>query len=621
MSLATSAPSPVDPAAPATPLPPLVPPPQRSGAAARPVEPDPPGRRRFKPLLMLALAIELSLLLAIGLLVFGGPPATLQSLLWSGGAVLGVAVIVAAGLPAAWVNRFTLHGALIGGSVLFALPFVWLIGTSFKYPEETFVYPPRWIPEVPLASLNSPYLDTRGLQIPSMTDATLPAGAARVLAPLGFRPDAPEHVRGLAAALQGWTNPDAAAAAAPAIDDELLREAWREVYRYAALGDLLVTDAEGRMDTLPAEAVRWRVGGGRASVDDGGVLAYDLAGGPVTLVAELDPSVLPERVAAVAVSLRQDRTWHGVRLALHTALGDADTTDRLSMSADGFRELTASLMTDGTERDLGIFPLRADTSTDRAASLSGGVEGRHVEALSLTLTPRSAVGAGWAKYTQSYLDAWYADPNWPRYLLNSLWLVAVSVAGQLLSCSMVAYAFSRLRWRGREAWFGVVLATMMLPPLVVMIPTFLIFKSLGLYNTLAPLWLPAFLGTPFFIFLLRQFMLAVPRDLEEAARIDGCGWFGIYWRIILPLMKPALAAVAIFTFMNVWNEFMGPLIYLSDARKFPLSLGLFNFRSENDSDFAMLMAASTLMTLPVITLFFFCQRYFIEGVTLTGVKG
>jgi multiple sugar transport system permease protein len=162
---------------------------------------------------------------------------------------------------------------------------------------------------------------------------------------------------------------------------------------------------------------------------------------------------------------------------------------------------------------------------------------------------------------------------------------------------------------------------MMLPGQVTMIPVFLIFKALGWFNTLRPLWVPSFLGSAFFIFLLRQFMKTIPKDLEDAAKIDGCGFFGIYWRIILPLIKPALAAIAIFTFMGSWNDFMGPLIYVNDQRIYPLSLGLFMFQTMWGAEHGMLMAASTLMTLPVVVMFFFAQRYFIQGVTLTGMKG
>jgi len=154
-----------------------------------------------------------------------------------------------------------------------------------------------------------------------------------------------------------------------------------------------------------------------------------------------------------------------------------------------------------------------------------------------------------------------------------------------------------------------------------MIPVFLIFKHLGWYNTLQPLWVPSLFGSAFFIFMLRQFMRTIPNDLEDAAKIDGCGFLGCYWRIILPLMKPALAAVAIFTFMNTWNNFMGPLIYLNDQRLYPLSLGLFQFRLEHSTDFGMLMSASTIMTLPVVAVFFLAQKHFIQGITLTGMKG
>jgi len=227
----------------------------------------------------------------------------------------------------------------------------------------------------------------------------------------------------------------------------------------------------------------------------------------------------------------------------------------------------------------------------------------------------------WRKYTYSYRSAFIATEYRWRYVFNSLYLAVLTIAGQGLSCSLVAFAFARLNWPGRELFFGLLLATMMLPGQVTMIPVFMIFRYLGWYNTLKALWVPSFFGSAFFIFMLRQFMKGIPNDLEDAAKIDGCSLFGIYWRIVLPLVKPALAAVCIFTFMNTWNDFMGPLIYVNDQRLYPLALGLFDFRSEHGSEFGMLMAASTLMTLPVIAIFFMAQRYFIQGVTLTGMKG
>ena len=154
-----------------------------------------------------------------------------------------------------------------------------------------------------------------------------------------------------------------------------------------------------------------------------------------------------------------------------------------------------------------------------------------------------------------------------------------------------------------------------------MIPVFLIYKTLGWYNTFKPLWVMSFAGSAFFIFQLRQFMLTIPRDLEDAAKIDGCGHFRIYFTIVLPLVRPALATVAIFTFMGAWNDFVGPLIYITDMDLMPLSLGLQMFKGAHGTEWGPLMAASLIMVVPVIVLFFSAQKYFIQGVTLTGMKG
>lgn len=226
---------------------------------------------------------------------------------------------------------------------------------------------------------------------------------------------------------------------------------------------------------------------------------------------------------------------------------------------------------------------------------------------------------------ENYSDALRFLPPETNYglvfLWNTLFLSIMSIVGTVLSSSLVAFAFSRLRWPGRDIWFVVLLATMMVPGAVTMLPVFVIFRALGWVDTLRPLWVPAFFGSAFNIFLLRQFFLTIPTDLEDAAKIDGCGYFGIYWRIMLPLIKPALAAVTIWTFMGAWNNFMGPLIYISSPEKMPLAYALQLFQSQHSGEPGMLMAAATMVMLPVLLLFFFTQRYFIEGVTLTGLKG
>lgn len=208
-----------------------------------------------------------------------------------------------------------------------------------------------------------------------------------------------------------------------------------------------------------------------------------------------------------------------------------------------------------------------------------------------------------------------------RYVVNTAIISIVTIVGHLVSCTVIAYAFARLRAPGRDFLFVVVLATMMLPYPVTMVPLYMLFKQLGWINTILPLTAPAFFGSAFYIFLLRQFFLTLPADFEDAAVIDGANTLQILWRIILPLSLPALATVAIFTFQATWNDFLAPLIYLQKPELYTVTLGLQFFRSSYTTNWAYLMAASLVTSLPVIAVFFVAQRYFIEGITLSGVKG
>ena len=221
---------------------------------------------------------------------------------------------------------------------------------------------------------------------------------------------------------------------------------------------------------------------------------------------------------------------------------------------------------------------------------------------------------------ENFVKAMTALP-FGTYFQNTMIIEVGTIVGTVLSCSVVAYGFARLNAPGRNFWFIVLLSTMMLPGVVTMIPVYLIFRQLGWVNTFLPLIVPNFFGSAFFIFLLRQFFMTIPRDFEEAARIDGASTWQILTRIILPLSKPALATVTIFTFMGVWNDFMGPLIYLNKPETYTLALGLNFFKGQYVSDWNMLMAASLVMMLPLVLLFFVAQKAFIEGITLTGVKG
>ena len=221
----------------------------------------------------------------------------------------------------------------------------------------------------------------------------------------------------------------------------------------------------------------------------------------------------------------------------------------------------------------------------------------------------------WANYSSAlqYFPFWL-------YLRNTLIICIGTVVGTVVSAALPAYGFSRLRWKGRDALFFLMIATIMLPGQVTMLPIFLMFRSLGWSGTFLPLIVPAFFGNAFSIFLLRQFFLGIPQELSDAARIDGCSELGIFWHIILPLARPALATVSLFAFMGAWTDFQGPLIYLHDERLYTLAIGLNGFLGRHGSEWNLLMAASTVVTLPLIVAFFFTQRTFIQGIALTGGK-
>ncbi len=208
-----------------------------------------------------------------------------------------------------------------------------------------------------------------------------------------------------------------------------------------------------------------------------------------------------------------------------------------------------------------------------------------------------------------------------RYALNTLLIAVLSAVGVTISSSLVAYSFSRLKWPGRDAVFFLLLSTLMLPAQVTMLPVFVVFKTLGWVGTFKPLIVPSLFGSAFFVFLLRQFFMTVPQELSDAARMDGASELDIWRRVMLPLSRPALTTVALFTFMGAWNDFLGPLMYLNDDTMYTLSLGLQQFVTQHGAQWNLLMAASVVMTLPIILLWFLGQKTFVQGVTLTGVKG
>ena len=222
---------------------------------------------------------------------------------------------------------------------------------------------------------------------------------------------------------------------------------------------------------------------------------------------------------------------------------------------------------------------------------------------------------------KNYADALTVLP-FHLFLKNTLIITFACIVGQVLSASLVAFGFSRMRFPGRDGLFILVLSTMMLPAQVTQIPTFILFTHLQWIDTLKPLIVPAFFGGgAFFIFLLRQFFMTLPSELEDAAKMDGCSPLGIYWNVAIPLSKPALATVAVFSFMAHWNDFMGPLIYIQSMENKTLALGLASFKSLHGTEYHLMMAASIAVLMPVLMIFFSAQKYFVKGIVMSGIKG
>lgn len=224
----------------------------------------------------------------------------------------------------------------------------------------------------------------------------------------------------------------------------------------------------------------------------------------------------------------------------------------------------------------------------------------------------------WETFSQALFDP---DKPYLLHTLNTMVLVFVNVVGAVVSNSLIAYPFARMNFRGRRVLFAVLLGTLLLPGPVLLIPQFLLYYNLGWYGTYLPLTIPAFVGNPFFVFLLRQYMRTIPRELDEAARIDGAGHLTIYRRIILPLTAPALTVVAVFTFLGTWNDFFGPLIYLDETEEFPLAVALATNYSRVGTEWNLLMAANLMAMLPPLVVYFLAQKKLIGGIASVGLKG
>ena len=542
-------------------------------------------------------------------------------------------------------RALVIYGLLLGGAVLFSMPFVWMIGTSFKVDREMFGERITFWPMRPVPAVASPYLDAAYFRAPEsaafravapMLRAAIAAHRDRLPVRLANGDDAADILApGLYQRLREtlpaatWNLPpeQLAAELQARVTPDLVDEALRKIHRRLSFAGVRVRSLDLQefdlTDGAPISEF-WQVENG--TLVDGAEGATPLAdlvyafpaesGGEIRLTRTMTLPFPVERLHRIQLFMRPDDSWHAVEFRVEKQ--SRVYTGKRPEYLGNFQWTMVTLQDYGPDDE--STKIRLWLPLVEQSGAASAITDAHEVKVTLVLKQNDALGAWWAKIQRNYRGALDYIPFW-RYAATSVFLVVLNIIGTLFSCSVVAFAFARLQWPGRSLSFGVMMATMMIPGQVTMIPYFLIVKSLGWYNTLTPLWAMSLFGNAFNIFLLRQFMKGIPRDLEDAARIDGCSSWQVYLHVILPLIKPTLACIAIFTFMGVWNDFMGPLIYLSDQRLYPLSLGLYAFNVQAGGSFGMMMAGSLLMTLPVIAIFFFAQKYFIQGVTLTGMKG
>ncbi len=550
-----------------------------------------------------------------------------------------------------WVGK---HSILIALAIIFSFPFVWMISSSVKVDREMFSENRSLFPKAPEPKSASPYIDSETFPQPSRPAdvelehySRLKKEFQRILraavenANLDIdeqqKSEAVDEVtEGLWKRLNAlvpyssWTNTALSPqhiARRVTTKNEIL-SAFNQCYRPFSLRLSRVRDENLKVYNLVLHqpiTSQWRSlqpnsinleEQTNSSLSYANVSYSFLNTNSVSLEAEFDLPFPASNFFQYGLGYRSDDSWHRMFLTIEGG-GRKMTSSKPAFLLD--YKWVAKQWQPESQQDkepkIKLWTVLNIVDTGPEYDL-----GANKIRVTLQLKKSSKLQAWYGKLLRNYRNTFNYIPFW-LYFRTSAFLVILNIIGTLFSSTLVAYAFARLKWPGREFCFIALLATLMIPPQVMMIPSFIIMKWFGWYNTLQPLWVFSFCGNAFYVFLLRQFMKGIPKDLEDAARIDGCGFFRIYWNVILPLVKPTMAAIAIFTFMGVWNDFMGPLIYLSDHRLYPLSLGLFSLNVQAGQFRGMMMASSFMMTLPVIIIFFFAQKYFIQGITLTGMKG
>ena len=551
---------------------------------------------------------------------------------------------------------------LVGAAFCTMIPMLWLLTSSFKTASEIFAVPIQWFPNLPPRVASSPYIvedaypkiekpmavneaGWEALQ-PQLTQIIWAEAQAHIAANGKFSNYASSEelqteiieglwqqlVAGLPDEVWNGTTDSVTAAVRDTIIPEAVDTIWGSVYREVAVGTLQIEDLD--FNRTPIEVVNWEAETGtriRTSDDlqTAASLSYNFQDSNTTRMTATISSPIPiERIRRITLPVRGDASYHRLSLTVsvpQSGMNAGSTNNGITYQPTRSFVLGSALWTDSVWRVHGI-PGELESSqitmqrveTNLAAQSAVEVGAGSQLFLQLSIHQPAYLSIVWDKLTSNYRNLWKKVP-YNRYFVNSVFIATASTLLTLFFCSLGGYAFAKYKFRGQKILFGILLASMMVPFQVLLVPLFGLMYDIGWLNSYKAIVIPFSVGA-FGVFLMRQFIVTIPSELLDAARIDGCSEFGIYYRIVLPIIKPALGALTIYSFLGSWNGYLWPLIILRDEAKYTLPIGLANLVGIYRQDYGILMAGTLLSLMPIVILFLAMQREFVQGITLGGVK-
>ena len=551
---------------------------------------------------------------------------------------------------------------LVGAAFCTMIPLLWLLTSSFKTANEIFAVPIQWFPNLPPRVASSPYIVEdaypkiekpmavdeavwKTLQ-PQLTQIIWAKAQAHIAANGKFSNYVSSEelqteiieglwrqlVAGLPDEVWNGTTDSVTAAVRDTIIPEAVDTIWGSVYREVAVGTLRIEDLD--FNRTPIEIVNWEAETGtriRTSDDlqTAASLSYNFQDSDTTRMTATISSPIPiERIRRITLPVRGDASYHRLSLTVsvpQSGMNAGSTNNGITYQPTRSFVLGSALWTDSVWRVHGI-PGELESSqitmqrveTNLAAQSAVEVGAGSQLFLQLSIHQPAYLSIVWDKLTSNYRNLWKTVP-YNRYFVNSVFIATASTLLTLFFCSLGGYAFAKYKFRGQKILFGILLASMMVPFQVLLVPLFGLMYDIGWLNSYKAIVIPFSVGA-FGVFLMRQFIVTIPSELLDAARIDGCSEFGIYYRIVLPIIKPALGALTIYSFLGSWNGYLWPLIILRDEAKYTLPIGLANLVGIYRQDYGMLMAGTLLSLMPIVILFLAMQREFVQGITLGGVK-